>query len=64
MRADGATALYNSEMDAGASITNVTFNGDVTSGFPTGDTTGYPTRIIAGKTITGSYVPGARSIIS
>jgi hypothetical protein len=56
--ADGTTALYNSEIDAGASITNLTFNGDVTSGFPTGDTTGYPTRIIAGKTPTGNYVAG------
>jgi len=27
----------------------VTVGGDVTSGFPTGDTSGYPTRIIAGK---------------
>jgi len=47
--ADGVTAIYNSEIDAGASITNVTVGGDVTSGFPTGGTTGYPTRIIAGK---------------
>ena len=27
----------------------MTVGGDVTSGFPTGDTSGYPTRIIAGK---------------
>ena len=47
--ADGVTAIYNSEMDAGTSITNVTLGGDLTSGFPTGDTSGYPTRIIAGK---------------
>lgn len=47
--ADGVTAIYNSEIDAGTSITNVTVGGDVTSGFPTGDTSGYPTRIIAGK---------------
>jgi len=47
--ADGVTAIYNSEIDAGTSIMNVTVGGDVTSGFPTGDTTGYPTRIIAGK---------------
>ena len=46
---DGVTAIYNSEIDAGTSITNVTVGGDVTSGFPTGDTSGYPTRIIAGK---------------
>ncbi|MGZ3318609.1 MAG: hypothetical protein ACXU95_15085, partial [Isosphaeraceae bacterium] len=47
--ADGVTGIYNSEIDAGTSITNVTVGGDVTSGFPTGDTSGYPTRIIAGK---------------
>jgi hypothetical protein len=47
--ADGATAIYNSEIDAATSITGVTANGDVKSGFPTGDPTGYPTRIIAGK---------------
>ena len=47
--ADGVTAIYNSEIDAGTSITNVTLDGDVTSGFPTGDPSGYPTRIIAGK---------------
>jgi hypothetical protein len=47
--ADGVTAIYNSELDAGTSITNVTANGDVKSGFPTGDPTGFPTRIIAGK---------------
>jgi hypothetical protein len=47
--ADGVTAVYNSEIDAGTSITNVTLGGDLTSGFPTGDTSGYPTRIIAGK---------------
>ena len=47
--ADGVTGIYNSEIDAGTSITNVTVGGDVTSGFPTGDISGYPTRIIAGK---------------
>ena len=47
--ADGVMAIYNSEIDAGTSITNLTVGGDVTSGFPTGDTSGYPTRIIAGK---------------
>src|SRR5271157_129846 len=47
--ADGVTGIYNSEIDAGTSIMNVTVDGDVTSGFPTGDTSGYPTRIIAGK---------------
>ena len=47
--ADGVTGIYNSEIDAGTSITNMTVGGDVTSGFPTGDTSGYPTRIIAGK---------------
>jgi hypothetical protein len=58
--ADGTTAFYNSEMDAGASINNVTFNGDVTSGFPTHDTSGFPTRIIAGKLIDGTYVAGGK----
>ena len=47
--ADGITAILNSEIDAGTSISNLTIGGDVKSGFPTGDTTGYPTRIIAGK---------------
>lgn len=47
--ADGVTAIYNSEIDAGTSITNLIVGGDVVSGFPTGDTSGYPTRIIAGK---------------
>ena len=47
--ADGVTAVYNTEIDAGTSISNVTLDGDLTSGFPTGDTSGYPTRIIAGK---------------
>ncbi|MGC8643353.1 MAG: hypothetical protein ACP5XB_26140, partial [Isosphaeraceae bacterium] len=47
--ADGTTAIYNSEIDAGTTITNLTIGGDVKSGFPTGDTSGYPTRIIAGK---------------
>jgi hypothetical protein len=47
--ADGVTAIYNSEIDAGTSISNLSIGGDVKSGFPTGDTTGYPTRIIAGK---------------
>jgi hypothetical protein len=47
--ADGVTGIYNSEIDAGTSIMTVTVGGDVTSGFPTGDTSGYPTRIIAGK---------------
>src|SRR5208337_1339181 len=54
--ADGVTAIYNSEIDAGTSITKVTVNGNVTSGFPTGDSTGYPTRIIAGK-IRSSEIP-------
>jgi hypothetical protein len=57
---DGTTAFYNSEMDAGASINNITFNGDVTSGFLNGDTTGFPTRIIAGKLINGTYVAGGK----
>ncbi len=47
--ADGTTAIYNSEIDAGTSITNLVIGGDVKSGFPNGDPTGYPTRIIAGK---------------
>jgi hypothetical protein len=47
--ADGVTAIYNSEIDAVTSIVNLTTGGDVKSGFPTGDQTGYPTRIIAGK---------------
>jgi hypothetical protein len=46
---DGITAVYNSEIDAGTSITNASIGGDVKSGFPTGDQSGYPTRIIAGK---------------
>jgi hypothetical protein len=53
--ADGVVAIDNSEIDAGTSMTNVTLNGDVKSGYPTGDTTGYPTRIIAGKTRNGVF---------
>ncbi|WP_165219139.1 hypothetical protein [Aquisphaera insulae] len=47
--ADGVIAIYNSEIDATSSINRFTVDGDVKSGFPTGGTTGYPTRIIAGK---------------
>ncbi len=47
--ADGVTAIYNSEISAGTSITNVVIGGDLASGFPKGDVSGYPTRIIAGK---------------
>ncbi len=48
--ADGVTAIYNSEIDAGTSITNLTVGGNVVSDFPTNlKATGYPTRIIAGK---------------
>ncbi|WP_148593838.1 hypothetical protein [Aquisphaera giovannonii] len=46
---DGVTAIQNSEIDATSSINNLTAGGDVVSGFPTGNTAGYPTRIIAGK---------------
>ena len=65
--ADGPTAIDNSEIDAGTSITNMVVDGDVKSGFPTGDTSGYPTRIIAGKVRAaaagstpdqGQYLPG------
>jgi hypothetical protein len=47
--ADGVIAVYNSEIDAGSTISNMVLAGDVKSGFPTGDTSGYRTRIIAGK---------------
>src|SRR5271157_5130518 len=48
--ADGVTAIYNSEIDAGTSISSLTVDGDVVSDFPTNaNATGYPTRIIAGK---------------
>jgi hypothetical protein len=56
--ADGLNAIYNSEIDAGTSITNFTVGGNVTSGFPTGDTTGYPTRIIAGKVRSSDVTAG------
>jgi hypothetical protein len=56
--ADGVTAIYNSEIDAGTSITSFTAGGDVVSGFPTGGTTGYPTRIIAGKVRSSSATAG------
>ena len=36
--ADGITAILNSEIDAGTSISNLAIGGDVKSGFPTGDT--------------------------
>jgi hypothetical protein len=55
--ADGVVAVYNSEIDAGTSIASVTLGGDVKSGFPTGDPSGYPTRIIAGKTRDGQFLP-------
>ena len=47
--ADGVTAIYNSEIDGGTSTRNMVVGGDVKSGFPTGDSSGYRTRIIAGK---------------
>jgi hypothetical protein len=56
--ADGVIAIYNSEIDAGTSITNLTVGGDVKSGFPTGDATGYPTRIIAGKVRSADVTKG------
>ena len=55
--ADGVTAIKNSEIDAVTSISNVVLNGDLVSDFPTNaHPTGYPTRIIAGKTRDGHYV--------
>jgi hypothetical protein len=53
---DAPTAIYNSEIDAAVSINNVTAQGDVKSDFPTNaQATGYPTRIIAGKSRDGSF---------
>ena len=56
--ADGITAILNSEIDAGTSISNLAIGGDVKSGFPTGDPTGYPTRIIAGKVRSSDVTQG------
>jgi len=56
--ADGIDAILNSEISAGATITNVLLNGDVVSDFPTNpNATGYPTRIVAGKTRDGRFLP-------
>jgi hypothetical protein len=54
---DGVVAIKNSEIDATTSINRMSVDGDVVSGFPTGDTSGFATRIIAGKsrsTLTGA----------
>ncbi|APW63739.1 hypothetical protein [Paludisphaera borealis] len=53
---DVPTAIYNSEIDAVMTINNVTAQGDVKSDFPTNaQATGYPTRIIAGKSRDGMF---------
>ncbi|MDR3620723.1 MAG: hypothetical protein P4L85_15330 [Paludisphaera borealis] len=53
---DVPTAIYNSEIDAVMSINNVSALGDVKSDFPTNaQATGYPTRIIAGKSRDGTF---------
>jgi hypothetical protein len=58
---DAPTAIYNSEIDAVVSISNVTAQGDVTSDFPTNaQATGYPTRIIAGKSRDGLFQANGR----
>jgi hypothetical protein len=53
---DVPTAIYNSEIDAVMSINDTHARGDVKSDFPTNaQATGYPTRIIAGKSRNGTF---------
>jgi hypothetical protein len=53
---DVPTAIYNSEIDAAVSINHVVAQGDLKSDFPTNaQATGYPTRIIAGKSRDGAF---------
>jgi hypothetical protein len=56
---DGTDAIFDSELRAGADIVNFLIGGDVTSDYVTNpNPTGYRTRIIAGETPQGQFVPG------
>lgn len=56
---DGTSAIFDSQLLAGAEINNLVINGDVMSDYPTNPhPTGYPTRIIAGVTRQGVYSSG------
>lgn len=58
--ADGTAAIYNSEIRSGGDINHLTINGDVQSTFATNpNSTGYPTRIVAGEDRAGNFVSGA-----
>ncbi len=57
--ADGTDAILNSQLLAGESIVNMLIGGDVVSTFAVNpNSTGYPTRIIAGVTRAGVYSSG------
>lgn len=58
--ADGADAVYNSQIRAVVSIKNLTLGGNVRSTFAVNPTTstGYPTRIIAGEDRQGGFTGG------
>lgn len=56
---DGADAVYNSEIRAGVAINNLLINGNVRSTFALNpNSTGYPTRIIAGENRAGEWSSG------
>jgi hypothetical protein len=56
---DGLDAVLNSQLLAGQSILNLTIGGDVRSTFATNpDSTGYPTRIVAGEDRQGNFLSG------
>ncbi len=56
---DGADAIYNSEIRAGVEINQLEINGNVRSTFVTNpNSTGYPTRIIAGEDRAGQWSSG------
>ncbi len=59
MNSDGNDVLYNSQLLAGQSIHDITLDGNVRSTFVANpNSTGYPTRIIAGELPDGTFVPG------
>jgi hypothetical protein len=54
---DGVDAVFNSEILAGGEINNITIDGNVNSTYVfKDDSTGYPTRIIAGETRAGTFL--------
>ncbi len=60
--ADGTDAILNSQLLASVSIVNLEIGGDVVSTFAVNpNSTGYPTRIIAGETPAATYAQGGLS---